>query len=279
MAEQNLKEKTANGLLWGAVSNGVQQILNLVFGILLARLLLPEDYGMVGMLTIFSLIAASLQESGFISALNRKEETTQADYNAVFWFNILCSSGIYILLFLCAPLIAEWFHEPKLTALARFSFLSFVISSLGTTPRAYLFRHLKVKQTAWMSLAALFISGTTGVLLAWQGFAYWGIAVQNLTFCAMVTLFSWYFSGWRPSRHIDLRPLRGMIGFSSKLLITNIFNHINNNIRRVFRTPLRRPDGRLLQSGQQVDVYGPLAVEQHPLGGNTACIRPFGKRP
>ena len=80
---------------------------------------------MVGMLTIFSLIAASLQESGFISALNRKEETTQADYNAVFWFNILCSSGIYILLFLCAPLIAEWFHEPKLTALARFSFLSF----------------------------------------------------------------------------------------------------------------------------------------------------------
>ena len=73
MAEQNLKEKTANGLLWGAVSNGVQQILNLVFGILLARLLLPEDYGMVGMLTIFSLIAASLQESGFISALNRKE--------------------------------------------------------------------------------------------------------------------------------------------------------------------------------------------------------------
>ena len=234
MAEQNLKEKTANGLLWGAVSNGVQQILNLVFGILLARLLLPEDYGMVGMLTIFSLIAASLQESGFISALNRKEETTQADYNAVFWFNILCSSGIYILLFLCAPLIAEWFHEPKLTALARFSFLSFVISSLGTTPRAYLFRHLKVKQTAWMSLAALFISGTTGVLLAWQGFAYWGIAVQNLTFCAMVTLFSWYFSGWRPSRHIDLRPLRGMIGFSSKLLITNIFNHINNNIFAVF---------------------------------------------
>ena len=145
MAEQNLKEKTANGLLWGAVSNGVQQILNLVFGILLARLLLPEDYGMVGMLTIFSLIAA-LQESGFISALNRKEETTQADYNAVFWFNILCSSGIYILLFLCAPLIAEWFHEPKLTALARFSFLSFVISSLGTTPRAYLFRHLKVNR-------------------------------------------------------------------------------------------------------------------------------------
>ena len=85
MAEQGLKEKTANGLLWGGISQGGQQMLNLVFGIFLARLLTPADYGIVGMLTIFTLIANSLQESGFISALNRKKNVTAEDFNAVFW--------------------------------------------------------------------------------------------------------------------------------------------------------------------------------------------------
>lgn len=234
MVEQNLKEKTAKGLLWGTISNGGQQVLNLVFGIALARTLSAADYGMVGMLSIFSLIAASLQESGFTSALNRKQQATQADYNAVFWFNILCSTSIYIVLFFCAPLIAVWFRRPELTPLARFCFLSFVLSSLGTTPRAYLFRHLQVKQTAWITLTALTVSGVTGVTLAWTGFAYWGIAAQNLTYCAMMSLLSWYVSGWRPSLRVDLRPLRGMIGFSSRLLLTNVFNHINNNIFSIF---------------------------------------------
>lgn len=234
MAEQTLKEKTARGILWGSINNGGQQVLNLVFGIFLGRLLSPADYGMVGMLTIFALIATSLQESGFISALNRKREATQRDYNAVFWFNILCSLTIYVVLFFSAPLIATWFKQPKLVPLARLSFLSFVIASLGTTPRAYLFRNLQVRQTAWISLAALAVSGVTGVALAWNGFAYWGIAIQNLVYCGVMTALSWYFSGWRPSWHIDLRPLRGMIGFSSKLLLTNIFTAVNNNIFSIF---------------------------------------------
>lgn len=234
MPEQSLKEKTARGLLWGSINNGGQQLLNLIFGIFLARLLSPDDYGMVGMLTIFSLIASSLQESGFISALNRKQHITQADYNAVFWFNVLCSLTVYVILYFCAPLIAAWFNQPKLIPLARFSFISFVVAAFGTTPRAYLFRNMKVKQTAWMSLAALALSGMTGVTLAWNGFAYWGIAIQNLTYCAAMTAFSWYFSGWRPSLSLNLRPLRGMIGFSSKLLITNIFTTINGNIFSLF---------------------------------------------
>ena len=91
MSSSSLKDKTANALLWGGINNGAQQVLNLVFGIFLARILSPADYGMVGMLTIFSLIATSLQESGFISGLNRKKDITDAAYNAVFWYNVLCS--------------------------------------------------------------------------------------------------------------------------------------------------------------------------------------------
>ena len=234
MSEQSLKDKTAKGLLWGGISNGAQQLLNLIFGIFLARLLTPADYGMVGMLTIFSLIANALQESGFISALNQKSEATHRDFNAVFWFNVLCSSAIYIILYFCAPLIALWFRQPELTPLARFSFLTFVISSFGTSPRAYLFRNLRVKETAYMSFVALVVSGVTGVTLACLGFAYWGIAIQSLTYCLCMTVTAWYFSGWRPTLHIDFSPLKGMLWFSSKLLITNIFTHINNNLFSLF---------------------------------------------
>lgn len=234
MPAESLKQKTAKGLLWGGISNGGQQLLNALFGIFLARLLSPADYGMVGMLTIFSLIAVSLQESGFISALNRKKDARQEDYNAVFWFNVMCSTTVYIVLFFLSPLIAAWFRQPVLVPLARLMFLSFVISSFATTPRAWLFRNLRVKQTAIITMVALVASGVTGVTLAWNGFAYWGIAWQNITYCLFITIGSWMTAEWRPTFHLDFRPLRGMIGFSSKLLATNIFTHINNNLFSLF---------------------------------------------
>ncbi len=234
MSEHSLKEKTAKGLLWGGISNGGQQLLNLVFGIFLARLLLPEDYGLVGMLVIFQQLAAALQEGGFIAALNRKEQALQEDYNAVFWFNVACGVGAYALLFFAAPLIAAYYRQPELVPLSRVAFLGFVFSCFGTTPRAYLFRHLKVKEMAWMSLSALTLSGVVGILLAWNGFAYWGLVGQNLTYCFCTTLFAWIFSGWRPSLRVDYRPLRGMIGFASKLLATNVFTIINNNLFTVY---------------------------------------------
>ena len=231
---QSLKEKTARGILWGSLNNGGQQMLNLVFGIFLGRLLSPSDYGMVGMLTIFTILASALQESGFISALNKKENVSQRDFNAVFWFNVLCGITLYIILFFAAPLIASWYGKPVLTPLARLTFLGFVFASFGTTPRAVLFRSMRVKETAWMSLTALALSGITGIVLAWNGFSYWGIAIQNIVYCAMMTAGSWWFSGWRPSLRIDLRPLREMIGFSSKLLFTNIFTGVNNNLFSIF---------------------------------------------
>ena len=234
MSAENLKEKTANGLLWGGISNGAQQALNLLFGIFLARLLSPADYGMVGMLTIFSLIATSLQESGFISGLNQKRDVGSADYNAVFWFNVLCSLAVYALLFFGAPLIAAWYKQPVLVPLSRLSFLSFFIASFGTAPRAWLFRNMRVKQTAFITMVSLTVSGVTGVVLAWNGFAYWGIAVQTLVYCFFVTAGSWVCAGWHPSFCIDLRPLRGMLAFSTKLLATNIFTTVNNNIFSLF---------------------------------------------
>ena len=233
MAEQSLKEKTAKGLFWGGLSNGVQQLLNLFFGIFLSRILTPDDYGMVGMLSIFSLIAGSLQESGFIAALANKREISHKDYNAVFWFSTGLSACLYLILFFCAPLIAQFYNTPQLTALARYSFLGFFIASLGIAHSAYLFRNLMVKQKAIAVTIGLVASGTIGVTMAFLGFAYWGIATQSIVYVGTVKICYWRFSSWHPTLSFDFRPLKGMLSFSSKLLATNIFNHINNNILTV----------------------------------------------
>ncbi len=230
MAEQSLKDKTAKGLLWGGFSNGIQQLLNLFFGIFLARLLSPEDYGMVGMLSIFSLIAGTLQESGFTAALANKKNISHKDYNAVFWFSTLLSAALYIVLFFCAPLIADFYNTPQLTWLARYIFLGFFIASFGIAHSAYFFRNLMVKQKAIAITTGLALSGSIAVLMAYLGFAYWGIATQTLIYITTINIFYWRLSKWHPTFHIDFTPLKGMLSFSSKLLITNIFNHVNNNI-------------------------------------------------
>ena len=228
--EQSLKDKTAKGLFWGGFSNGIQQLLNLVFGIFIARLLTPSDYGMVGMLAIFSLIAGSIQESGFTAALVNKKEVTHKDYNAVFWFNIITSLCLYLVLFLCAPLIAYFYKVPELTPLARYSFTGFFIASLGISHSAYLKRNLMVKQQAMSSVIGLTVSGIAGVTLAYLGFSYWGYATQSIVYVAVNTACYWHFTRWRPTLQFSLAPIKEMFGFSGKLLITNIFNHINNNL-------------------------------------------------
>lgn len=231
--QETLKEKTAKGLLWGAAGNGGQQILSLAFGIILARLLSPEDYGMVGMLAIFSLIATALQESGFRAALARLETVGHEDYNAVFWCSLGIGCSAYVVLYVCAPFIADFYGVEELTPLARYSFLSVPIASLGTAQGAYLYRNLQVKQQAAAGVVALVLSGGIGVSMAYCGFSYWGIATQSLTYLAVSTSCSWRFSPWRPTLDIDLRPAARLFAFSSRLLVTNIANHLNNNILTV----------------------------------------------
>lgn len=230
MSESDLKNKTARGLFWGGMHNGVQQLLNLVFGIFLARLLSPGDYGMVGMLSIFSNVAASLQEAGFISALINRKEDRREDYNSVFWFSISTSVCLYVILFFCAPLIAGFFHIPELTRLARYSFIGFVVSSFGVSQSAYMAKHLMVKQRAIAYIAAILCSGTVGVIMACNGYAYWGIATQSIIYVLVGTSICWVLSPWRPSLKISMRPVREMFPFSCRMLVTNVFNHINGNV-------------------------------------------------
>jgi len=198
MAE-TLKEKTAKGLLWGGLNSTVQQLLGIVFGIILARQLNQSDFGMIAMISIFSLIGNDLQNSGFKTALANLREPTDRDYNSVFWFNILMGGSIYLVLFLCAPLIARFYHVPELTALARYAFLGIVFASFGTAQSAWLFKNLRAKQQAKAGMVAVLLSSSVAVVMAYMGFAYWALATQTNLYILTCTLLYWHYSPWRPT--------------------------------------------------------------------------------
>lgn len=163
---ETLKQKTARGLFWGGMNTMVQQVIGLLFGIILGRLLAPSDYGMMAIISVFSLVAVVLQDSGFKVALANEKAPTHADYNAVFWFNILMGIALYAALFLSAPLIGRWYNTPQVVLLCRYAFLSIVVASMGTAQSAWLFKNLRAKQIAKASMAAITLSGCAGAAMA-----------------------------------------------------------------------------------------------------------------
>lgn len=233
--EQNetLKEKTARGLFWGGMNNGVQQLIGLAVGIVLGRLLSPHDYGMIAMITIFSVVATELQSSGFKTALTNLPHPRHEDYNSVFWFNIVVGAAIYAVLFFSAPLIASYYHTPELVPLCRYAFLGFVFSSFGLAQSAYLFKNLLTKQQAKSGITAIIVSNTVGIIMAWQGYAYWSIATQTNVYILTCTLMYWHYSPWRPSLRWSAGPVMRMFPFSCKIMATAILTQVNNNILNI----------------------------------------------
>lgn len=229
----NLKEKTAKGLLWGGLNSGFGQLLGLLFGIVLGRLLSPEDYGMMAMIAIFSLVANELQNSGFKVALANLREPCPEDYNSVFWTNILIGAVLYVVLFALAPLFAAYYHEPRLTPLARYAFLGFVFASFGTAQSAYLFKNLRAKQQAKAAMTAVLLSSTVGVVMAYMGYSYWSLATQTNLYILTCTLLYWHYSDWRPTLKIDLGPARRMFRFSCKLLLSSVVTDVNSNLLNI----------------------------------------------
>lgn len=189
---------------------------------------------MMAMISIFSLVATALQDSGFRTALTNIEHPKHEDYNSVFWFNIIMASSLYVILFLAAPLIGEYYHTPRVVPLCRYAFLSIVIASFGTAQSAYLFKHLRAKQQAEAGALAVILSSMTGVGMAFAGMAYWSLATQGLVYVGINTLLQWHFSPWRPSIHgITFAPVRRMFRFSCKILATTIMTHVNNNVLNI----------------------------------------------
>jgi len=228
--EPTLKEKTAKGLFWGGISNGVQQVFQVIYGVIILILLDPSDWGIVGVLTIFLILAQTIQDSGFTNALINKKNILHQDYNAVFWFNLFISIIMYLGLFFAAPLIADFFNNPVLISVSRVLFLSFIINSFSLAHHAYILKNIMIHEKAKIEIISVFISLIIGIISAYNGLSYWAIVIQNLSYFSSLTILKWYFVSWKPTLNINFKPLKEFFSFSIYLLITSVFSRIIENI-------------------------------------------------
>lgn len=230
MAEDSLKQKTAKGLLWNTIHtfsmNGIQFLLMLF----MARLLSPEDYGTIGLLAIFLSVSTAFIECGFTYALIRKQDRTQKDLSTVFYFNVIMSLFCYLLVFLIAPFVADFYEKPILCNVLRILGLTLPISSLIGTTRTILNFTMQFKKQAIISVTETFISGIIGLMLAIMGYGVWALVWQSLSLSIIGVFLYFGLHPWRPTLEFSFQSLKEMFGYSSKLLVTRLIDSIYTNI-------------------------------------------------
>lgn len=226
----SLKKKTLHGILWSGVERFSVQGVQFVIMIIMARLLSPKDYGLIGMLAIFLAVAQSLIDSGFSQALIRKENRTEIDNSTVFYFNILVGVGLYFILFLLAPFISEFYNTPELTHIMRVVCLSVVINSLAVVQRALLTIKIDFKTQAKASFTAATISGIIGIWMAYHSYGVWALVCQQLLNFTINTMLLWLISGWRPILAYSWCSFRELFSFGSKMLASGLLDTLYRNI-------------------------------------------------
>jgi len=230
MNEDTLRHKTTKALFWSFVEAVGVRGVQFIIGIVLARLLMPAQFGLIGMLTIFIAVAESFVNSGFGAALIQKRDATQTDICSIFYFNIIVGLVVACLLCLFAPWIAAFYNQPVLTPLTRALSLTIVINSFGLIQNTLLRKRIDFKTQTKVSLIASVPSGIIGVSMAVAGFGVWSLAVQQICSTLFRTLLLWFFNTWRPALIFSLNSLREMFGFGSRLLVSGLLNTIFENI-------------------------------------------------
>ncbi len=227
---ESLKNKAVQGTVWSTLERfSVQGILFVVM-IIMARILTPEDYGLVAMLSIFIAISQSIIDSGFSQALIRKQDRSEIDNSTVFYFNIGVGLSLYLILFSSAPLIANFYAEPLLVPITRVIGLSLIFNSFGVVQRALLTVRLDFKTQAKASLIGAVLSGIIGIWMAYNGYGVWAIVWQQLSNLAVTTFLLWVFSHWKPIWAYSWKSFKELFGFGSKLLASGLLDTLYRNI-------------------------------------------------
>lgn len=226
----SLKSKTVKGVVWSSIERFSTQGVQFLIMIIMARLLTPKDYGLIGMLAIFLAVAQSLIDSGFSQALIRKQDRTDVDNSTVFYFNIVVSSALYLILFIAAPFVADFYNQPELTSVMRVVCLGVILNSLAVVQRALLTVRIDFKTQAKASLSAAVISGCIGIVLAYCGFGVWSLVVQQLLNLSVNTLLLWIFSKWRPIAVFSWKSFHELFAFGSKMLASGLLDTLYRNI-------------------------------------------------
>lgn len=229
MAE-SLRNKTIKGALWTFLDRIGTQTVCFVVTVVLARLLSPSDYGLIGMLAVFLSISQLFIDCGFGSALIRKKDRNDTDYSTVFWYNFAIASVCYGLLFAAAPSIADFYKMPVLAKVLRVIGINLVIQAMYTIQATRLTANVQFGLQAKISIVSAIISGVLGICLAYYGYGVWALVGQSMSAVFFSAIAFWLFSGWHPSLRFSWGSFRDLFGFGSRIMVANSLHTIYTNI-------------------------------------------------
>lgn len=226
----SVKEDTIQSIKWSAIEKFSLQAMQFVLGLIMARLLLPSDYGTVGMLAIFIAVSQTFVDSGFGSALVRKLDRTETDFSTVFYFNLIVSIFLYGVLFFSAPFIADFFETPILSQILRVQATTLIFGALMGIHNAKLTINLDFKAIAKISLLSTLISGVVGIVCAYCGIGAWALVVQTVLGQAINMVSVWFYLRWRPQWIFSRKSFKELGSFGSKLLFSSLLHTIYSNL-------------------------------------------------
>ena len=226
MAEQSLKDKTVKGTFWSAADAFLGQGVTFIVGLLLARLLTPEEYGLMGIVAIFTTVMLGVVDSGFSNALIRKIKINEGDYDTMVIVNMTMSVLMYLLLFIGAPMIAHFFDRPQLVPLCRVMGLLLIFQALSIVQYTILSRKIDFKTKTKASVISAVASGGIGIGMAFAGFGVWSLVAQQLSRQLIYSLCLWLFNRWWPKFKFNIESFKYMWGFGWKLLVSGLLNNV-----------------------------------------------------
>ena len=232
MAE-SLKDKTVKGLGWSALDNAARYGMQFAVGIVLARLLSPDDYGLLGLVGIVTVLCTALVNGGFTTALIRKKDATEDDYNTVFICNLAMSVLLYGVTFLCAPLIAGFFEREELIPLVRVSSLGLIIGALGMVQQTRLTKRIDFKTQTKITLVATAVSGLLGIGMALTGFGVWALVGQQLTSQIISTILLYIYNRWLPCLRFSIESFHELFGFGWKMMVSILLDAVWKELYQV----------------------------------------------
>jgi len=233
MAEDSLRNKTVKGTLWSAADAFLGQGVTFLVGVILARMLTPAEYGLIGIVLIFTIILSGVVDSGFSNALIRKKDTTDEDYNTMFITNMVMSIAMFILLYLFSPFIAHFFAREELVALCQVMGLILIIQALSITQTTILTKQIDFKTKTKASLISAIASGIVGIGMAYADFGVWALVGQQISKSAFYTIMLWILVRWWPKFSFNKESFHYMWGFGWKLMVSGILNNIWNQMYQV----------------------------------------------
>ena len=220
----NIKDKTVKGLFWSFVDSIFGQGLQFIIGIILARILTPREFGVIGMMAIFIAISQAFIESGFIQALVRKQKCTQVDYSTVFYFNISGSIILYVSLIYFSKSIASFYNEPQIENLLKVLSLSLIINAFAIVQRTILTKNINFKLQTRISMLASISSGAVAIWMAMKGYGVWSLVGLTLVRSFVTSVFLWVFVQWKPSLIFSKKSFNELFSYGSKLLLSSLIN-------------------------------------------------------